>query len=309
MSKEINNLKNYPRNPKDVLNDIQLECEKDIYKLQFSQLCEVVALSEILSNAKIITALSKQFDKVTFHNGKGADICFVNNNTTRKLKIEIKGSLLKNDYMNKTDKYKYKNAKEVKFWGNGVKQKDFSSDTGTLIADIVILVCCDEEDKNNITPKTKWEFLIFDNEEIQKLEPKSTVFFPAYVITSMVTNQQSYFTDEYSGLHKGLVQIIKFKRTNDNKLNEQVKNDFLKVWKEIDCFLYQNEHKKIVENVWNKKSNEWDKLLTFKEKNINGKFKLRGLIQNYTCGIITLPENQKDKANCLKCQNLIANSN
>jgi len=296
-------LNSFLRSEYEILDKIAVDIGKDIFSLQFSQLCEVKVLSKILSDLKTRKKLLNKFDTVTIHNGKGPDIVFSNKHNNDKLKIEVKGSLLKNDYMNKNEY----SRKRIKFWGNGLKKKDFDSDTGLLVADIVILVCCEAEDKRIIDSKTDWRFLVFNNTDIQNLEPKSTIFFPTYCITTMIDEKKSFFTDEYSGLHKGLVQLIQFKKTDDENFNKQVEKDFKKVWLEIDCYLYQREHNAIVETIWQMKNNNWSKLIIHKNQN-SGKFKMSNLIKTHKCGLLEMPSNKTHYSNCQACKGFLEKS-
>ena len=302
MAKLIENLKSYPKSKVEVLNDIQNKYNKSIYKLPLFQLSEIMILAEILTKENIINQISNKYDQISFNRYAGPDIIFINSKTKSELKVEVKSSVLKRDYMNTG---KYKNKKNVKFWGNQLKVKDFSQTTGILIADILILVFCDHMDKKGIDEDSNWEFLVLNRIDVDKLEPKSSIFFPTFCSTIMANNGQSYFTDEYSSLKKGIVQLIKYKKSGDQELDNEVRLDFQKVSKEVNCFLYQNEHKKLVEVLWNNEhENQWQKLLV-KEIIQTGKFTLTNLIENYKCGFLMVPKNAKDQKNCKFCQEKI----
>lgn len=271
-----------------------------------AQQSEVQTLAAILSTDKMRKELMTKYDSVSFFRGVGPDIIF--SGPGGKLKIEIKGSRLKHDYMNKG---KYAGQKDVLLWGNSLKLKDFIDD-GNLEANFVVLACCHAREGKEIKTDTKWDFLLFSNDQIQNLRAKSTTFMPTFCITAMVENEQSYFSDVFSGLNKGFVQLIKLDKTSVVDTTK-VENDFKQVWEgincKINCHLYQAENRQMVEHVWNKDFEvSWAALSHVETSPPNrGKFILKELIANpeYKCGFYALPTNEKDAENCKACMILL----
>lgn len=283
--------------------------KNSIFNLKFNQLCEIKVLIELFSQKKCLDFFNFYgIDSVSFFNGEGPDIILYNEKI--KFYIEIKGSCLKHDYMNQNE---YAEKSFVKFYGNALKVKDFD-DNGNLSVDVIILVCCNEEKKGKIKKETEWEYLIFHNKDIQKLKPKASVFFPSYVSRIMIEEKNSYFTDEFCDLKKGIVQIIAKPFIVDKKKisYEDVKKDFLNVWNDPPCFLLQNEHKAIVEHIWENEDSlrNWDKIsksISNKNNITEGNFQWSKLFTKYKCGLIELPKNKRARDNCKRCIDIIRN--
>ncbi len=287
----VDQIKSYRKN-NNILN---------IYELQFYQLCEVKTVLE-MKNKKIFDRLG--INNVEIFNGRGPDIKLYRDDKTDFISIEIKGSRKKRDYFNQ-NKYK---GKKVFFYGNSLKLKDFDVDnTGNICADFVILVACKATKKQDLNG-AEFNYYILDRNDISKLKPKGSIFLPSFALRIMIDAGNSFITDEFCDLKKGVVQIICDYEIDDDSISEEeLIKDFSSVWSNnFNCFLLQSESNAIVDYLFKKRNNIKNQWCKIKKDNINnhseGAIQKKRLFKKNVCGIYN---NTSINNECVKCRDFI----